>query len=92
MTDSDNDLPDNIERLKAMLVAERAAHAAERSRLVEQNDRLLHTLRQLQRNQFRITARTVEVFHRGKRVIGKLLKTFAPEECANYFRHAGYGR
>jgi len=52
MTDSDNDLPDNIERLKAMLVAERAAHAAERSRLVEQNDRLLHTLRQLQRNQF----------------------------------------
>ena len=32
--------------------AERAAHAAERSRLVEQNDRLLHTLRQLQRNQF----------------------------------------
>src|SRR5947207_12279086 len=52
MTDSDNDLPDNIERLKAMLVAERASHAAERSRLVEQNDRLLHTLRQLQRNQF----------------------------------------
>jgi transposase len=52
MTDSDNDLPDNIERLKAMLVAERAAHAAERSLLVEQNDRLLHTLRQLQRNQF----------------------------------------
>ena len=35
-----------------MLIAERAAHAAERSRLVEQNDRLLHTLRQLRRNQF----------------------------------------
>ena len=52
MTDSANNLPDDIERLKAMLVAERAAHAAERSRLVEQNDRLLHTLRQLQRNQF----------------------------------------
>jgi transposase len=52
MTDSTNDLPDDIERLKAMLVAERAAHAAERSRLVEQNDRLLHTLRQLQRNHF----------------------------------------
>lgn len=52
MTDSANDLPDDIERLKAMLVAERTAHAAERSRLVEQNDRLLHTLRQLQRNQF----------------------------------------
>ena len=52
MTDSANDLPDDIERLKAMLVAERVAHAAERSRLVEQNDRLLHTLRQLQRNHF----------------------------------------
>ena len=25
------------------------------------------------------------------KLIGKLLKTFAPEECANYFRHAGYG-
>jgi hypothetical protein len=46
MTDSANDLPDDIERLKAMLIAERTAHAAERSRLVEQNDRLLHTLRQ----------------------------------------------
>ena len=52
MTDSANNLPDDIECLKAMLVAERAAHAAERSRLVEQNDRLLHMLRQLQRNQF----------------------------------------
>ena len=52
MTDSANNLPDDIERLKAMLVAECAAHATERSRLVEQNDRLLHTLRQLQRNQF----------------------------------------
>src|ERR1700680_705223 len=52
MMDSANNLPDDIERLKARLVAERAAHAAERSRLVEQNDRLLHTLRQLQRNHF----------------------------------------
>ena len=52
MTDSANDLPNDIERLKAMLIAERATHAAERVRLVEQNDRLLHTLRQLQRNQF----------------------------------------
>jgi transposase len=25
------------------------------------------------------------------KLIGKLLKTFAPDECANYFRHAGYG-
>ena len=33
-------------------------------------------------------ARTVEALWK---VIGKLLKTFAPEECANYFRHAGYG-
>jgi len=24
------------------------------------------------------------------KLIGKLLKTFAPEHCANYFRHAGY--
>ena len=22
--------------------------------------------------------------------IGKLVKSFAPEKCANYFRHAGY--
>jgi transposase len=26
------------------------------------------------------------------KLIGKLLKTFAPDECANYFRHAGYGQ
>jgi transposase len=25
------------------------------------------------------------------KLIGKLLKTFAPVECTNYFRHAGYG-
>lgn len=25
------------------------------------------------------------------KLIGKLIKTFAPDECANYFRHAGYG-
>jgi transposase len=34
-------------------------------------------------------ARTVEALWK---LIGKLLKKFAPEECANYFRHAGYGR
>ena len=34
-------------------------------------------------------ARTVTAL--GK-LIGKLLKTFAPEQCANYFRHAGYGQ
>jgi transposase len=34
-------------------------------------------------------ARTVKALWK---LIGKLLKTFAPEECANYFRHAGYGR
>jgi transposase len=27
-----------------------------------------------------------------QRLIGKLIKTFAPDECANYFRHAGYMR
>jgi transposase len=32
-------------------------------------------------------ARTVEALWR---LIGKLVKTFAPDECANYFRHAGY--
>ena len=26
------------------------------------------------------------------RLIGKLVKSFAPEQCANYFRHAGYRR
>ena len=25
------------------------------------------------------------------KLIGRLVKTFAPDECANYFRHAGYG-
>jgi transposase len=26
------------------------------------------------------------------RLIGKLVKSFAPQQCANYFRHAGYRR
>jgi hypothetical protein len=25
------------------------------------------------------------------KLIGRLIKTFAPEECANYFRYAGWG-
>jgi len=25
------------------------------------------------------------------KLIGRLIKTFAPDECANYFRHAGCG-
>jgi transposase len=33
-------------------------------------------------------ARTVKTL---LKLIGKLLKTFAPDECANYLRHAGYG-
>ena len=33
-------------------------------------------------------ARTVEALWK---LIGRLIKTFAPDECANYFRHAGYG-
>ena len=33
-------------------------------------------------------ARTVKALWK---LIAKLLKTFAPAECANYFRHAGYG-
>jgi transposase len=32
-------------------------------------------------------ARTVKALWK---LIGKLIKTFAPEECANYFQHAGY--
>ena len=32
-------------------------------------------------------ARTVKALIK---LIGKLLKTFAPKQCANYFRHAGY--
>jgi hypothetical protein len=24
------------------------------------------------------------------KLIGNLIKTFAPEQCTNYFRHAGY--
>ena len=34
-------------------------------------------------------ARTVKALCK---LIGKLVKAFAPEQCANYFRHAGYGR
>ena len=33
-------------------------------------------------------ARTVKAL---MKLIAKLIKTFAPDECANYFRHAGYG-
>jgi transposase len=33
-------------------------------------------------------ARTVNAL---SKLIAKLIKTFAPEQCANYFRHAGYG-
>ena len=33
-------------------------------------------------------ARTVKVL---TKLVGKLAKAFAPNECANYFRHAGYG-
>jgi len=53
MTDK-ADLPDDIERLKAMLMAERAEKAtiaAERDRMAAQNDRLAHMLRQFRRNQ-----------------------------------------
>ena len=32
-------------------------------------------------------ARTVKAL---MKLIGKLLKTFAPKQCANHFRHAGY--
>ena len=32
-------------------------------------------------------ARTIE---RLSKLIAKLVKSFAPEQCANYFRHAGY--
>jgi transposase len=32
-------------------------------------------------------ARTVKALWK---LVGKLIKTFAPEECANYIRHAGY--
>ncbi len=62
MTDSTDDLPDDIERLKAMLRAERAekvqiagerdAAVAERDRIAVQNERLAHMLRQLRRNHF----------------------------------------
>ena len=33
-------------------------------------------------------ARTVKAL---MKLVGKLIKTFAPDECANYFHHAGYG-
>ncbi|MBB4383355.1 transposase [Bradyrhizobium sp. SBR1B] len=33
-------------------------------------------------------ARTVKAL---MKLIGKLMKTFAPDQCDNYFRHAGYG-
>ena len=32
-------------------------------------------------------ARTIDAL---LKLIGKLVKSFAPEDCANYFRHAGY--
>jgi transposase len=33
-------------------------------------------------------ARTVKAL---MKLVGKLVKAFAPDQCANYFRHAGYG-
>ena len=33
-------------------------------------------------------ARTVKALWK---LVGRLIKKFAPDECANYFRHAGYG-
>ena len=48
MTDSTDALPGDIERLEAMLRAERSENA----RLAAQNERLLHMLRQLRRNHF----------------------------------------
>jgi len=48
MTDSANDLPDDVARLKAIILAERE----EKARLANQNERLLHMLRQLRRNHF----------------------------------------
>ncbi|MCE2475552.1 MAG: hypothetical protein J4F47_08320 [Alphaproteobacteria bacterium] len=35
-----------------------------------------------------LTARTVDTLWAA---IGALLESFEPNECANYFRHAGYG-
>ena len=46
MTDSTDDLPDDIERLKALLRAERV----QKARLVDQKERLVQILRQLRRN------------------------------------------
>jgi len=53
MTDSVNDRPDDIERLKALLAAARADNAriaaerdaavADRDRLAQRNERLVHT-------------------------------------------------
>jgi transposase len=62
MTDSTGDLAGEIERLKALLAAERTekqqiagerdAAVAERDRYAAQNERLAHMLRQLRRNHF----------------------------------------
>ncbi len=62
MADSTDELPDDIERLKALVLAERAAKkqladerdaaVAERERIAQHNDRLTHMLRQLKRNHF----------------------------------------
>jgi transposase len=55
MTDSADDLPDDIERLKALVAAarqERDAAIAERDQVIRQNDRLRHALSQLRRNRF----------------------------------------
>lgn len=36
----------------------------------------------------KLATRTTRSLHRG---IGKFISTLRPRECANYFRHAGYG-
>lgn len=62
MTDSTGDLIGEVERLQALLAAERAekqqiagerdAAVAERNRYAAQSERLAHMLRQLRRNHF----------------------------------------
>ena len=52
MMDSAKPLPTDVDALRALIVAERAAHTAERDRLDRQNDKLRHIIKEMQRARF----------------------------------------
>ena len=64
-----------------------ALHVASGSRRLTMPGRIEQAFSKLKAGLRKGAARKVNAL---LKLIGKLVKSFAPEECANYFRHAGY--